>query len=103
MEIISNMTSPHNFTLDRKTEKIYEEFQELAHKHKKTVSDLIRTFIIDYVEANNPVAEPEEVLEWYELKMPKVPLLTHRTLNPHPKDSPLYSKWNDMYAKVPKR
>jgi len=93
------MTSPHNFTLDSKTEKLWEEFTDLARKHRKTVSELIRTFIVDYVEANNPVLEVE-VEERYEIPTFRHDrMLTRRTLNPFPEESDKHWEWEERFGR----
>lgn len=92
------MTIPHNFTLDVKTERIYKEFQDLARKEHKTVSELIRKWIIRYVEGKNlkVVESPAVVLPIFE--DPDLKLLTRRAINPYPKGSDKYSKWQVAYT-----
>jgi len=90
------MTNPHNFTLDGPTEKIYKEFQDLVRKDGRTVSELFRRFIINYVEARNAkVVKPIKNIVFHN---PNLKLLTRKTLNPHPKSSKSYDIWNSMYG-----
>jgi len=92
------LTSPHNFTLDRKTEKIFSEFQDLARKEHKTVSSLIREFIVDYVESRNPVLELD--LGPPVIRVPAYQkLLTQKPIDPCPVDEKGQDAWIKKYPK----
>jgi len=94
------LTNPHNFTLTNREEALWEEFVDLARKERKTVSELIRSFIIGYVEARNLKVVVETKPEKIMLPNRNLKLLTYKgRLNPWPKDSELYSKWESVYGK----
>jgi len=93
-----SLTNPHNFTLDASTEHIYEEFKELARKEHTNITKLVRIMIREYVEARSAKVV-KDITPQVPLLTNKVKLLTYRRLNPHPKDSPNYPKWEKMYGK----
>ena len=94
------MTNPHNFTLTDREEALYPEFQDLARKDHKTVSDLIRKWIIRYVESKNlKVVDPPKII----LPNLNLKLLTYKgRLNPWAKDHPNHPKWEIAFGS-PKR
>jgi len=92
------MTNPHNFTLDRKTEKIFSEFQDLARKEGKTVSQLIRKFIINYVESRNArVMSP--TLVHFSPNNHLTLLLPQKPIDPYPSDKQGQDNWIKKYPK----
>jgi len=94
------MTSPHNFSLDRKTEALYPEFQELARKENKTVSELIREYIVDYVEVRNAITLKVEVEELV-LKPQQFmyPMLTQKPRDPYPESEEARENWLKKYPR----
>jgi len=92
------MTNPHNFTLDRKTEKIYEEFKELVRKDGKTVSDLFRSYIIRYVETRNAIVLKVNIEEKIFLHFPYL-MLEQKPRDPYPQDKQSQEAWIKKYPK----
>jgi len=96
------MTSPHNFTLDRKTEKIFEEFKDLARKERKTVSSLLREFIIEYVESRNAKVSQTKVFNPARI-IPDLSkgllMISQKPRDPYPQDKEGQDAWIKKYPR----
>jgi len=92
------MTNPHNFTLDRKTEALWEEFQDLARKSHTNVSELFRKFIVDYVESKNL-----KVVKTMGIKWPYRPggilMLEQKDMDPYPSTRKEREAWMLKYPR----
>jgi len=92
------LTNPHNFTLDSRTEALWEEFQELARKEHKTVSSLFRDFIVRYVEERSPVTITQ-VKETFPNLPTKYTMITHQAVDPYPLDKEAQAAWIKKYPR----